>query len=123
MRVRQPKMKRRGDGETGRRGAGEMERQKDRKTERRRDESVEAPRRSVAPSLRLLGLLLMVGLCTVNAFSQRGTGAITGRVVSDDGQPVRPTFELLRDIDITILNTVSNAIIEHIYPPKRPAGS
>src|SRR5262245_37957275 len=34
-------------------------------------------------------VFLMVGLCTASAFAQRATGAITGRVVADDGQPVR----------------------------------
>jgi hypothetical protein len=37
----------------------------------------------------ILGSLLIVVLCTANAFAQRATGAITGRVVADDGQPVR----------------------------------
>ncbi len=40
-------------------------------------------------SLRLLVSLFMVVLCTANTFAQRATGAITGRVVTDDGQPVR----------------------------------
>jgi Carboxypeptidase regulatory-like domain len=40
-------------------------------------------------SLRLLGSLLIVGVCTASAFSQRATGAIAGRVVTDDGQPIR----------------------------------
>jgi len=31
----------------------------------------------------------MAGLCAASAFAQRATGAITGRVVADDGQPVR----------------------------------
>ncbi|HKQ79778.1 MAG TPA: carboxypeptidase-like regulatory domain-containing protein [Blastocatellia bacterium] len=31
----------------------------------------------------------MIGLCTANAFAQRATSAITGRIVADDGQPVR----------------------------------
>src|SRR5499427_6362904 len=39
--------------------------------------------------MRLLGSLLLIGFCTANAFAQRATGAITGRVVADDGQPVR----------------------------------
>jgi carboxypeptidase family protein len=39
--------------------------------------------------LEILGSLLIVVLCTANAFAQRATGAITGRVVTDDGQPVR----------------------------------
>ncbi|HEV2664029.1 MAG TPA: carboxypeptidase regulatory-like domain-containing protein [Blastocatellia bacterium] len=39
--------------------------------------------------LEVLGSLLIVVLCTANAFAQRATGAITGRVVTDDGQPVR----------------------------------
>ena len=43
-------------------------------------------------------------------------------VTGDDGLPIRPSYELLKQIDITILNPISAAIIEHIYPPKRPAG-
>ena len=43
-------------------------------------------------------------------------------VTGDDGNPIRPSYEVLRAIDITILNPISAAIIEHIYPPKRPAG-
>src|SRR5262247_229661 len=39
--------------------------------------------------MRILGSLLMAGLCTANAFAQRAPGVITGRVVTDDGQPVR----------------------------------
>jgi Carboxypeptidase regulatory-like domain len=39
--------------------------------------------------LEILGSLLIVVLFTANAFAQRATGAITGRVVTDDGQPVR----------------------------------
>src|SRR5262245_5178108 len=39
--------------------------------------------------LEILGSLLLVVLLTANAFAQRATGAITGRVVGDDGQPVR----------------------------------
>jgi hypothetical protein len=39
--------------------------------------------------LEILGSLLIVVLCTANTFAQRATGAITGRVVADDGQPVR----------------------------------
>src|SRR5262245_54029822 len=39
--------------------------------------------------LEIFGSLLIVVLCTANAFAQRATGAITGRVVADDGQPVR----------------------------------
>src|SRR5262245_1197718 len=39
--------------------------------------------------LEILGSLLLVVLFTANAFAQRATGAITGRVVTDDGQPVR----------------------------------
>src|SRR5215471_7063172 len=39
--------------------------------------------------MRVLGSLLMVVLCAASAFAQRATGAITGRVVTDDGQPVR----------------------------------
>ena len=39
--------------------------------------------------MRVLGSLLMVVLFTANAFAQRATGVITGRVVTDDGQPVR----------------------------------
>src|SRR6266545_754885 len=39
--------------------------------------------------LEILGSLLIVVLCTANAFAQRATGAITGRVMTDDGQPVR----------------------------------
>src|SRR5215475_1515673 len=39
--------------------------------------------------MRILGSLLMAGLCAASAFAQRATGAITGRVVADDGQPVR----------------------------------
>src|SRR5262245_1692627 len=39
--------------------------------------------------LEILVSLLLVVLCTANTFAQRATGAITGRVVSDDGQPVR----------------------------------
>src|SRR5262245_12767560 len=38
---------------------------------------------------RILGSLLMAGLCAASAFAQRATGAITGRLVADDGQPVR----------------------------------
>ncbi|HMB28899.1 MAG TPA: carboxypeptidase-like regulatory domain-containing protein [Blastocatellia bacterium] len=38
--------------------------------------------------MRVLGSLLMVVLFTANAFAQRATGVITGRVVTDDGQPV-----------------------------------
>lgn len=43
-------------------------------------------------------------------------------VTGDDGLPIRPSYEVLKQIDITILNPISAAIIEHIYPPKRPAG-
>ena len=39
--------------------------------------------------MRVLSSILMVVLFTANAFAQRATGAITGRVVTDDGQPVR----------------------------------
>jgi carboxypeptidase family protein len=39
--------------------------------------------------LEILGSLLIVVLFTANAFAQRATGAITGRVVTDDGQSVR----------------------------------
>jgi len=39
--------------------------------------------------IEILGSLLIVVLCTASAFAQRATGAITGRVVTDDGQPVR----------------------------------
>ncbi|HEU0184105.1 MAG TPA: carboxypeptidase-like regulatory domain-containing protein [Blastocatellia bacterium] len=39
--------------------------------------------------MRILGSILMVVLCTVSAFAQRATGAITGRAVADDGQPIR----------------------------------
>src|SRR5262245_25319058 len=39
--------------------------------------------------LEILGSLLIVVLFTANAFAQRASGAITGRVVTDDGQPVR----------------------------------
>src|SRR5215510_4735580 len=39
--------------------------------------------------LEILGSLLIVVLFTALAFAQRATGAITGRVVADDGQPVR----------------------------------
>ena len=42
-----------------------------------------------ARKLEIFGSLLIVVLCTANAFAQRATGAITGRVVADDGQPVR----------------------------------
>src|SRR5215510_8731006 len=69
MRVRELEMKRR------REGGGERRRER------------ESLYRS--QFLRLFGSLLMVGLCTANAFAQRATGAITGRVVADDGQPVR----------------------------------
>lgn len=44
-------------------------------------------------------------------------------VAGDDGQPVSPTYELLSQIDVSILNVIATAIIEHIYPPKKPAGS
>src|SRR5262245_35098578 len=39
--------------------------------------------------LEILGSLLIVVLFTANAFTQRATGVISGRVVTDDGQPVR----------------------------------
>src|SRR5215510_333597 len=42
-----------------------------------------------ARKLEILGSLLIVVLLTANAFAQRTTGAISGRVVTDDGQPVR----------------------------------
>src|SRR5262245_19064500 len=38
--------------------------------------------------LAILVSLLMVGWCTASAFAQRTTGIITGRVVTEDGQPV-----------------------------------
>src|SRR5262245_2665442 len=85
MRVRDLEMKRPRDEETERRRDGETERRRDGETERRRD----GESRSVSLSLRLLGSLLLVVLCAANAFAQRAPGAITGRVVADDGQPVR----------------------------------
>jgi protocatechuate 3,4-dioxygenase beta subunit len=39
--------------------------------------------------MRILGSFLIAVLCAASAFAQRATGAITGRVVADDGQPVR----------------------------------
>jgi hypothetical protein len=39
--------------------------------------------------LEILGSLLIFVLFTANAVAQRAAGAITGRVVTDDGQPVR----------------------------------
>src|SRR5262249_51369677 len=39
--------------------------------------------------MRILGSSLIAVLCAASAFAQRATGAITGRVVADDGQPVR----------------------------------
>src|SRR5262245_23093746 len=89
MRVRKPEMKSWKDRGTEGQRDRETEGRRDRGTERRRDKSVEALRRSVALSLHLLCSLLIVVLCTANAFAQRATGAITGRVVADDGQPVR----------------------------------
>lgn len=44
-------------------------------------------------------------------------------VVDDAGNAVRPTYDVLSQIDIGILNVIATAIIEHIYPPKKPAGS
>ena len=82
MRVSEPEMKRWRDGGTERRRDGETERHYVLKIS-------PSLRPSVPPSLRLLGFLLLIGLCTANAFAQRATGAITGRVVTDDGQPVR----------------------------------
>src|SRR5215510_6355666 len=42
-----------------------------------------------ARKLEILGSILIVVLCTASSFAQRASGAITGRVVTDDGQPVR----------------------------------
>src|SRR5215813_3623062 len=76
----------------------EMKRWRDRETAGTRDGGTERPqgRRTerhyilkISLSLRRLGFLLLIGLCAANAFAQRATGAITGRVVTDDGQPVR----------------------------------
>jgi len=79
----------------------EMKIWRERQTERRRDGETEGRREgkslsdppslrlSVSLSLCLLGSLLLIGFCTANAFAQRATGVITGRVVTDDGQPVR----------------------------------
>src|SRR5215470_12281667 len=39
--------------------------------------------------MRILGSCLIAALCAAGAYAQRATGAITGRVVADDGQPVR----------------------------------
>src|SRR5262249_31361976 len=70
-------------------GEGGKERGRERERERKRVCCSPSLRLSVSPSLRLLGSLLLIALCTVNAFAQRATGVITGRVVTDDGQPVR----------------------------------
>lgn len=44
-------------------------------------------------------------------------------VTGDDGEVVKPTYELLSQVDVGILNVIAAAIIEHTYPPKKPAGS
>src|SRR5215510_16588301 len=90
MRMREPEMKRWRDRETEGRRDGGTERRRDGETERHYVLKISLSLRpSVSPSLRLLGFLLLFGLCTANAFAQRATGVITGRVMTDDGQPVR----------------------------------
>src|SRR5215475_12096582 len=39
--------------------------------------------------MRIPVFFLIALLCAASAFAQRATGAITGRVLADDGQPVR----------------------------------
>ncbi len=39
-------------------------------------------------------------------------------VADEAGQTVAPTFELLSSFDMAVLNAISGAITEHMYPPK-----
>src|SRR5262245_26203172 len=89
MRTRELERERGREGGKERWGDGEMEREREREMERKRLNCFLSLRLSISLSLHLLVSLLIVGLCTANAFAQRATGAITGRVVADDGQPVR----------------------------------
>lgn len=43
-------------------------------------------------------------------------------IVDEQGQPVAPTFEFLRALDIGILQAMSRAITEHMLPPRRASG-
>lgn len=39
-------------------------------------------------------------------------------VTDESGEAVRPTFELLSSFDMNVLNAISGAIADHMYPPK-----
>lgn len=44
-------------------------------------------------------------------------------VTNPEGSPVEPTYEVLAVVDVTILNAISSAIVEHLYPPRKASGS
>src|SRR5262245_32531051 len=91
------KSRRWGDKETGRQGDRETRRRTDRGTERRRDRETDSAKirsvapslcPSVSPSLRLsvsLSLCLFLFLWFVPLIAKAQTGAITGRVITEDG--------------------------------------